>query len=507
MIRCAFKYQALHIALLVLFLFLPCWSQQEQPLENRQEQPLESTQEQPLEVVGTPILDLPPRKTFGPAGVRPLDLDDVVQLGLRQNPKMRVAEEQVEQARAQYEEQRAAKGVKVQVQNLTTVQPRRSIDTDNLLTERVPNFPDRFILVDPVTDQFGLTIQKLLTTFGKVESMISAAFLQIDVQSANAELVEQNLRYDIKKAFFDKLKADAFVDAQRSNLAVSRQNLYTTQELLDQGVASRYDLLQAQITVTEAVEDPSENLTQVDLAAAKLSNVVNETEERIQPLPPPPVIFNPDLELDDLRAVAANNRAEMTALNYRMDVAQELLQAAKKSNRPELVLSANYRTAFGQSLSPTNVPSINLQIQWTLFDGGLKKAQIQEAESVLQELDASRVSAVNDINLEVEQAWLELLQNRFNLVTAKEQLSNAEEYYEMAMERFIHGLSTALEVSESLRNLIAARSQLVRAEFDRDLAFARLERTLGVDVPDRNLTEEFINTARRRPDSETDSER
>ena len=357
MIRCAFKYQALHIALLVLFLFLPCWSQQEQPLENRQEQPLESTQEQPLEVVGTPILDLPPRKTFGPAGVRPLDLDDVVQLGLRQNPKMRVAEEQVEQARAQYEEQRAAKGVKVQVQNLTTVQPRRSIDTDNLLTERVPNFPDRFILVDPVTDQFGLTIQKLLTTFGKVESMISAAFLQIDVQSANAELVEQNLRYDIKKAFFDKLKADAFVDAQRSNLAVSRQNLYTTQELLDQGVASRYDLLQAQITVTEAVEDLSENLTQVDLAAAKLSNVVNETEERIQPLPPPPVIFNPDLELDDLRAVAANNRAEMTALNYRMDVAQELLQAAKKSNRPELVLSANYRTAFGQSLSPTNVPS------------------------------------------------------------------------------------------------------------------------------------------------------
>jgi outer membrane protein TolC len=255
------------------------------------------------------------------------------------------------------------------------------------------------------------------------------------------------------------------------------------------------------------VEDLSENLTQVDLAAAKLSNVVNETQERIQPLPPPPVVFNPDLELDDLRAVAANNRAEMTALNYRMDVAQELLEAAKKSNRPELVLSANYRTAFGQSLSPTNVPSINLQIQWTLFDGGLKKAQIREAESVLQELDASRVSAVNDINLEVEQAWLELLQNRFNLMTAKEQLSNAEEYYEMAMERFIHGLSTALEVSESLRNLIAARSQLVRAEFDRDLAFARLERTLGVDVPDRNLTEEFINTARRRPDSETDSER
>ena len=479
MIRCAQKTKVLHLALLVLFLALPCWGQEEQPQET------------------APILDLPARRTFGPAGVRPLDLDEVVQLGLQQNPKMKVAEEQVEQARAQYEEQKATKGVKLQVQNLTTIQPRRDIDTSNLLTERVPNFPDKFILVDPVTDQFNLSLQKLLTTFGKVESLISAAFLQIDVESANADMVEQNLRYDIKKAFFDKLKADAFVAAQRSNLAVSRQNLDTTQALLDQGVASRYDLLQAQITVTEAVEDLSENLTQVDLASAKLSNVLNETEERIQPLPP----------LDDLRAVAANNRAEMAALNYRMDVAQELLEAAQKSNRPELVLSANYRTAFGQSLSPTNVPSINLQIQWTLFDGGLKKAQIKEAQSVIQELDATRISAVNDINLEVEQAWLELLQNRFNLLTATEQLSNAEEYYEMAMERFIHGLSTALEVSESLRNLIAARSQLVRAEFDRDLAFARLERTLGVDVPDRNLTEEFINTARRRPDSETDSER
>lgn len=76
----------------------------------------------------------------------------------------------------------------------------------------------------------------------------------------------------------------------------------------------------------------------------------------------------------------------------------------------------------------------------------------------------------------------------------------------MANKRFIHGLSPALEVSEALRNLIAARSQLVRAEFDRDLDFALLERSLGVDVPDRNLTKEFIAQARRRPDSDTDSE-
>jgi len=472
------------VGLFILLLLIPCSGQE-----------------------GKNILELPDRKSFGPAGVRALDLDEVVSLGLQQNPQMRVAEEQVEQARAQYEEQKAAKGLRLQLNNSTTVQPRRSVDTSDLLTTRFPGFPQRFVLVDPVTDQFNLSLQKLLTTFGRVESQIAAAFLQIDVQTANAGLVAQNLRYEVKRAFFDKLKADAFVAAQRSNLAVSRENLDTTQALFDQGVASRYDLLQAQITVTESVEDLSENLTQVDLASAKLSNVLNETEERIQPLPPSPVEFNPDLELDSLRAVAANNRAEVAVLNYRMDVAEELLDAAKKSNRPELVLAANYSTAFGQSLTPTDVTALTLQIQWTLFDGGRKKAQIQEAESVLQELEASRVEIVNGINLEVEQAWLELLQNRFNLLTATQQLSNAEEYYDMAMQRFVHGLSTALEVSEALRNLIAARSQLVRAEFDRDLAFARLERALGTDIPDRNLTEEFITTARRRPDSETESER
>lgn len=342
------------IILLLFMLFVPCLAQDQQP-----------------------TLDLPPRKTFGPAGVRSLDLDEAIKLGLRQNPQMSIAEEQVEQARAQYEQQRSAKGLRLLVNNRTTVQRRRTIETSDLLTGRFPNFPSRFVLLDPVSDNFSLSLQKLLTTFGRVESQTAAAFMQIDVESANASLMAQNLRYDIKKAFLDKLKADALVAAQRSNLAVSRENLNRTQALFDRGITSRYDLLQAQIAVTRAVESLSENLTQVDVASTKLGNVLNDSQERVQPLPPPPVSFDPDLDLDDLRAVAANNRAELVALNYRKEVAQMLLKAAQKSNRPELVLAANYSTALGQSLSPTDVTALTLQLQWTLFDGGLKKSTNQ----------------------------------------------------------------------------------------------------------------------------------
>ena len=442
-------------------------------------------------------LIIPALPPIGPAGLERLELEDAIRLGLEQNPQMVSAREKVNQARASYEQQKSTKNVKLFLDNRTAIQPRRSIETSPLLTRSFPNFPDRFVLIDPVTDQFTLSLQKLLTTFGKVEHAISAAFLNINVQDANSQIQELQLTYDIKQAFFNKLKAQASVDAYRSDLEVSRENLEVTQALFERGIMARYDILQAEIQVTRSIENLSESLTRVDQTSSNLTQVLAEKEFGVDPIPPEPIQVEEGIEVAELREFALLNRPEMLSVEYQMQVADKLLLAARGESKPEVVLAANYQTAFGHSLAPTNVPSITLQIQWALFDGGLRAAKVAEAESVIRDLQASKEQLRNQIVNDVDIHWLDFNQSGFSLKTAEQQLQNSIEYHEMATERYRYGLATTLEVSDSLRNLVAARAALIEAEYDQDLAFARLERSLGETVPDRILNRTFLNQPRR----------
>ncbi len=443
-----------------------------------------------------PRLSLPTRAPQRPSGVRRVDLSEALEIGLRQNPQMQVAAERVEQARATYLQQKSQKNPRLVLNNGTDIQPENSINTERLLGDRrVPGFPDRFVLVSPVTDQFQLSLQVLLTTFGKVENQIAASFLQIDAQSAAAGIDRLNLAYQVKQAFFAKLQADATVEVSRLNLSVANQNLDDTRALFEQGVMSRYDILQAEIEVTSAVQDLAQNLTDVDTAYAGLGNVLSEWSYHVQPIMPPEVSVDPEVELPALEDFALLHRPELLSIDYNRAVAQKLLDAAYGESNPTVTLSANYQTHFGQALSPIDRPSLTLQIQWPIFDGGFRKAKVREAESVLRQIDAAQAQQVNAILVEVQKGWLDLQQTAFTVSTAEQQLANSVEYYDMARRRYLNGLATTLEVSDALRNLVQARSNLVEARYVRDLAFAKLEQGLGQDVPDRHLSLDFLATS------------
>ncbi len=438
--------------------------------------------------------DLEGTRVQRPSGSKSLRLDEFLELGLIQNPTMAIAMQQVEQARAAYDQQRSQKNPKLALNNSTTLQPEQSISTGGLLAgrPRPANFPERFILVDPLSSQLNVSLQVLLTTFGKVENAIAASFLQIEVQNASAEIEALNLTYQLKEAFFQKLKADAKVDNARINLKVAQQNLEDSTALFEQGVMSRYDILQAEIELTRSVERLAQDLTAVDQASAAIGNVLAERRFHVQPIAPEEVEVSSDIVLDDLEQFALLHRPEFKSLAFSRDVAQKLLDAAYSQNNPELVLAANYSTVFGQSLMPGNIPSLTLQLQWQIFDGGFRKGKIREAKSVLVSIDASVVQIENQVLAQVEQLWLALEQTEYNLNTAKKQVENTEEYFEMARQRYINGLATTLEVSDSFRNLVTARSRLVETIYDRELAFSRLEQALGANVTDRKLTPEFL---------------
>lgn len=414
-----------------------------------------------------------------PPPPRVYTLQGSVETGLRQNPAIRVAEEQVASAAAQYGQQQSQKNLTFGFGSQTALQPKRALSTAGLGT---------FPLLDSVSSSINSSLGVLLTTFGRVENEIAAAFLQIGVQSENLRTTRRNVNYLVKQAFFNRLKSDATVVVSDQNLQVSQQALGDSQRLFKQGVMARYDVVQAELQVTEATQQLAEARTSVDVATANFLTVLNEKYSGPVMLEQPkPILVDEALTLGPLQEVALQHRPEIASLNRSLDVARTLLVAAENESKPSVTLSADYLTNPGVALSAQDHYQLTLGVSWLLLDGGFRDNKVAEAEAQIRSIEASGEELRNQVALDVETAWLDFQLTTFTTETARKRVEAAGVYYDMARQRFLNGLSTSLEVQSALQSLNEARQAQVVADFNRDLAFAALENAVGLDFPDRRL--------------------
>ncbi|MBI3927322.1 MAG: TolC family protein [Armatimonadetes bacterium] len=425
------------------------------------------------------------------SGARVYTLGESLEIGLRQNPQMRVATEAVVQAVAQYEQARSAKNPSLVFSDATTIQRPRIIDTSGFFrTIRAPHgFPTEFDVLDPVSSQISMALDWLLTSFGNVENQIAAALIQTEVETLNVETEAVALRFQIKQAFLQRLQADSSVAVAEENLVVSRQSLSDTDNLFQQGLQARYDVVQAELQVQQAQQQLEQARTSVGTSTASFLTLLNEPGRGpVQLVAPPPITIDASLTLEDLEELALASRPEVRSMERSIAAAGKILDAARSSSMPTVSLRLGYDTSMGNALRPADQYGLTFQFSWPLFDGGLSEAKSKQAESQIRSLEASDENQRLQIRLQVDQAWLQLLLTGSNLATAAKQVETAEVYYAMATQRYKVGLTTTLEVQQAVSSLNEARQNLVVTNYQRDLAFAALEQSLGRDFPDRVLS-------------------
>jgi outer membrane protein TolC len=443
---------------------------------------------------------LPPLETTDPTNppgaARPnelgaLTIQSSIDTGLARNPVIKLADERVATALAQYDQQSSAKNLKLYFQDVTSVRTAPVvISTSPLLANSNRfNFPSQFTVMDTVHSQISLQLQLLLTTFGKVENQIAASFLNIDAQAKAGDVDKRNFAYQVKNSFLNHLKALAQTEAAKANLKVSQQNLSDSEALFKQGVMAKFDVVQADLQVTADAQRVAQTATDIETSRAAFRTLlVLEPDAPVLLVPPAPIQVDEGITVKDLGKLALEHRPELIALNRQLEVAQKLLQAAHHESSPQVSMDLGYYTNPGLSLGMHDQVVLGFNFSWYLFDGGLGEGKVKEAESQIRSIEDQGEQMRLQVLLDVENSWLKYLQTYYDLKTAEQRVVTALVYYDMARQRFVNGLGTSLETQEALRSLNNARVNLVVATYSRDLAFAEVEQSLGMDFFDRHLS-------------------
>ena len=413
-----------------------------------------------------------------------LDIDQSLKIGLHRSTKIKSAVEQINLAVAQYEQVKTVKNATLQLDGVAQLQgPSNSID---LIIPGIVN--EKLIFSRDYNIAGQLSLQQLITTFGRIEHNIAASFINIRATQEKMQTEKSNVIYSIKQSFYYVLKMEALIRVAVDYVNQSKDYLNNAYSLYKNGMVSRYDVVRSELSVSEAMQSLVTSKMNYMLANSNfLFNLDYGQEYTFNLIAREKNILKDNVKLNDLYASGLANRHEIREMDENIQASKELLEAAKKNNNPSVYLSGQYNRMTKTSVSEEYSWNVGLSVNIPILDGGIRDAKIKEAESNIRYAEIAMDSLQKQIKLQIEQSFLKLKEARVIFRAALKDVQTSEEGYRMSKIRYKNGLSTTVEMEDSIRTLNRSSVNFIDAVCNYCIALAELENSIGRDFTPEEL--------------------
>lgn len=211
--------------------------------------------------------------------------------------------------------------------------------------------------------------------------------------------------------------------------------------------------------------------------------LVTYSDDRPEVLEPP----TPQLPKGDraaLLSTARTHRPELSAAEKAVTIADRAKDEIWWRMAPVIGVFGGHRYSNVQGLSGQNSQwSVGLTATLTLYDGGLRYADLASAEARLQSALLSRRSLEHQIEGEVDRALLGVEGADLGVERAKEGLFLAEKTLDVSQAQYEVGTIRLIELKEATDRALDAEIVLIRARMDRAVAILELRAAVGLFDP------------------------
>ena len=330
-----------------------------------------------------------------------------------------------------------------------------------------------------LSDNINLSL--LLFDFGATPFRWKAAQSNAQAASDNERATALQVDFNVRSAYFDARANRALVKVAAETLANQERHLAQTEGFVQAGTHPEIDLVQARTDTANArvqliTAENAYETSKVTLNAAM--GVVGPTDYDVSDEAMPP-LSGEDAASNALFEEAMQARPEVASLDQQVRAAQLTLRSLHGQYLPSLNATAGF-TQGGEFLDRLGWnASAGVTLSWQIFQGGLTRAQVHEAEANLAAAAAQLDLLRQQVRADIDAARLAVRAAKATLSATQEALVNARERLRLAEQRFQVGVGSAIELGDAQVALTQAAAQSVQADDRLSTARAQLLRALG----------------------------
>lgn len=313
------------------------------------------------------------------------------------------------------------------------------------------------------------------------------------VEAARASRID--LTAEVKKAFYNILLAEQSLAVLRESEATVQRTVDDTQVQYKHGLASEYDLLTAQVQLSNLKPTILQTENSIKLAKLMLKMYLSIPEDvEIE------VVGELDALRDDVLAgtdgltTDVTDNSDLRSLELQEEVLRRSLKAANAGRMPTLAAfgSASYT---GNDMEPFNFGgaaatddsryfwthpiSVGLQLSVPIFSGLTKMNRSRELKNQISQLSLQRSYARQQIDVQVRSALNDLLTARETMYAQELTVEQARKAYKISDTRYRVGAGTILELNSAQLSQTQAQLNFSQAIYDYLSAKAEYDRIVG----------------------------
>jgi len=243
----------------------------------------------------------------------------------------------------------------------------------------------------PIGERNTLSYKAMATlplyTGGRISRGIDAAESAVRASRGQESAAIQDLKRTVAEAYVAVLRARRGVEVADSHVASLKAHARDVENMYEQGMVSRNDLLAAQVALADAEQQAIKAKNVLDLARSTYNRLLDRPlsqEVVLDDLQPGPL----DEGLESLTERALGQRDELLVLRDRIRGLQDQAKAVRAETAPQFALSGGYDYRENRYTVYEGQWMVNLGLQWKLFDGGAarhKAAATERQAAALQE--------------------------------------------------------------------------------------------------------------------------
>ena len=294
----------------------------------------------------------------------------------------------------------------------------------------------------------------------------------------------QTVRLQSTIYYFDVLQYRNLIEVYEEEVVTLQEHLRNVNAQFRVGTVAKVDVLESQVELANAMQNLVNIQNRYDVAVAELNNYIGLPADTII-RPQDTLTYIPyGATLSECTAYALENRADAAMADYAVKRAESEKKSAKAGWRPSVNASVskdlNTRDPFTNKTGDSWTAGFSAS--WNIFDGGITRAQVNQADAALTKAQEEAAEVREQIQLEVQSAFLQLHAAEKNIGTTQVAVVLGEENYKIAQVRYAAGVGTNLDVMDASEKLTEARSNYFTALYNYNTAKASLERYMGVPV-------------------------
>lgn len=311
--------------------------------------------------------------------------------------------------------------------------------------------------------------------------MISAAAHGVSAAEHGVEAARREILFGVSQLFYGTASLRKVVGVQERLFETARKHEKDADVRYRAGTIPKVGLLRAQIERAKAEQDLLRSRNGYESMRLALATALDreadfEVVEPGEPALPPDLSALEQQALRDRPEVKSAREAEAAAFAARRGTAGKYL--------PSVAAFGRYsRTDPAGLIGPDETWAVGVAANWNLLDGGLREAELREANAKIAEMEATRKGAEAKAVLEVRQATLDLQSAKANAVKAAETRDLARENQRLIDVSYGAGAATALEQADAQTALSSAEVAAEAEALAAKLAALRLLKSAGAFDP------------------------